>query len=371
MTGIIKREGGRTWIEGVPDRKVGLLWDMWLRAEHILLEHRGVEADFNELLAVSGEAFNLCHGTDWELRTGMSIPTDPLSDTAKAYGFECGWLPPRWHSEMRKLPEDERAKLLNEFLEEIFSRIDAGHPVILGGAYGECGSWRAVVGCDRENMQICYIGGDEPYDWTDIFGPKLREWGFWDMQVRGAVRPMFYGGWLNNTVFFLGEKTAEVTEEERAVQTLGRAVSLHSADEFGTDWYGGVTYSFGAQAYEKWAENLRKLDYSADLEKAKKREGDFFDMRNMGIQIDQIVRGRGAAAEFSEKAAGLFPQAREHLLDAAQSYRREAEIAGSLDDSESWLSDRQNCLLGADTVMEMLDNERAAVAQLEKALTLI
>ena len=84
----VKRENGRVWVTGVPDIQMAGDFPR-LVGMQILLKHRGEEATLDELMAHSGDAFNLCHATKWELRAGLSIPTDPLSNVARAYGYAC------------------------------------------------------------------------------------------------------------------------------------------------------------------------------------------------------------------------------------------------------------------------------------------
>jgi len=379
----VKREGGKVWIEGVPEIKMSEK-QMRLQGMEILLKHRGEQTSLDELLVYSGEAFHLCHGTKWELRTGLNTPVNPWNAAAETYGYACCWTEPSWFFVMTGLKTEDRWKKTNAFLDQIWAEIDAGRPVLLGGCYGECDAWRVVVGYDRENKKVCYMGAEKPYEWTDLTDDKVKELGFWDAQVRGPIdaKTFGYGGWLANAAFLLGEKEADRSEKEKGVMALKRAVKMFRADAFQTGWYGGVTYYFGEKAYEAWASELSELDYPADLKKAGPKPSDAYDMNTIDGQVQTIVTGRTAAVEFCEKAAAQFPKAaQDHLLAAAGHYREEAAIARQAfepftkaiteEARAAWLSDKANRKAGAAAIRRMLAEERLAIAEIEKALAAI
>ena len=375
----VKRGDGRVRIEGVPNIKMTEGWPR-IRGMEILLKHRGEKASLDEIMVYSGDAFNLCHASQWELRGGLSIPTEPLANVAEAYGYSSRWTAPSWFHELRALEMPERWRKSEEFLEQLWEQIDAGYPVLIGGAYGECGAWRVIVGYDRDNKQLCYVGGKKAYEWTDLIDPKVKELGFWDSQVRGAIRPNFFGGWQCNAAFLMGEKTSNPTEETKVLTGLGRAVEMFHAPEFKTNLYGGVTYYFGEKAYQEWANDLEELDYPADLKKPRPKLPERYDMSNFGGQVSNIVQGRARAAKFCEKAAKVMPQAKPQLLAAAKAYREEVAIAkkafpafltGTDKQREAWLSKEASREKGVEAIREMLAQERAAIAQIEKALAAI
>jgi len=386
-------DGERVKIEGVPDHKIGRGWHMLLEGMQILLEHRGEKPTLNELMAYSGDAFNLCHGTQWELRIPLAVPTDTLTNVAKAYGYAARWIPPRWFHEVNKLDKKAKQRLADEYLGQIWQEVDRGRPVLMGGAYGECGDWRVVVGYDPGKELICYVGGDSPYDWTAWADPKVKEFGFWDSQVRGPLRPGFFGGWQANTAFLLQGKQTDVSPRDRCVAALERAVALFGGGAHATDAYGGVTYSFGQEAYEQWGKDLHELTYPADLAGAEKRTGDFYVLNTLLTQVDQIVRGRTAAAEFCEQAAEELSEGGRQLGVAERHYHREVQIArdklgvflqsktsppddtkawrdaGLTDAAKKWLTSEASREAGVAAIEAMLVEERAAVAAIAEALT--
>jgi len=379
----VKREGGQVWIERVPCVSIGDVNDDWtalLRGMHLLLTHRGEKATLDEIMACSGDAFSLCHSEHWELRTLHTVPTDTLSNVAKAYGYAGRWIPPRFFWELKRLNKEDRKAASDKFVAQIWREVDSGRPVLMGGTHGQCASWRAVVGYDRDKQRICYAGGPADrgrHEWTDLIDPKVKELGFWDMQIRGTTRPKHYGGWIANTAFLLGEKKTDVPDVQRIGMALQRAVELHNAKPFSTTGYGGVTYYFGAQAYEQWAKDLHELDYPADAKKPRPKLPECYDMSQMWFQADQIVRGRSAAAKLCERAADVLTEAKIHLVAAARAYREEAAIArdafaallsGDDEQRDAWQSDEAKREAGVAAIGKMLEKERAAVTEIKKAL---
>jgi len=389
----VRRGRGRVWIEGVPDRPVGFHWDALLRGLQIILEHRGDGATLNELMAYSGDAFNLCHGSNWQGVAYLCIPTNPVANVANAYGYDYTCLHNGYGRErMDRLSVAERRQLTGELLDRIWAEIDAGRPALVGGCNdGSCGDWSVVAGYDRENMMMSHIGIGKACRWIGVRGfsanPDFEEdrqrgvEGFWNGRFRGTIRENFVGGWQCNPAFLLGRKIDRPRAKQSAAAALKRAVELHRAPMHHIGWWGGVDYCFGRQAYEKWAEELRDLDYPADLGKQLPDGAyDWYEMGNMDTQAGQILRGRAAAADFCEKSAELLPGAKNHLHDAARSYRTEAEIArtalgvflpahdGNDAPRRAWLSHNASRQEGARAIHEMLKEERAAVAEIEKAL---
>ena len=161
----VKHEGTRVWIEGVPSVKLGHLGDDWmlqLRAMQILLAHRGEQMNLDELLVSSGEAFNLCHSDHWELRTYLALPVDPLGETARTYGYDSRWLTGGQFHQMKAQGVDACLTQTRAALEELWSELDAGRPVLVSGIDGHCGNWYVAAGCDRASDQMYYSGGQEP-----------------------------------------------------------------------------------------------------------------------------------------------------------------------------------------------------------------
>jgi len=376
----VKREGSKVWIEGVPNMPVGKgrEWDGLLKGLRLLTAHRGDDVTLEELMALSGDAFHICFGTKWQERTSHKMPTDPLVNAAGAMGYACRWTTQsRYHRQFGAMTSQQRGASAREYLQEVHSQIDAGMPVLFGGVYGMCGDWRAAVGYDPAEDLICYVGDvKKPYDWTDVYDKKVLsdEFGYWDAQLRGTVRPGFTGGWIGNTAFLLGEKTRDVPEAEQVMTALSRAVQLHRASSHPR---GDDTFYFGARAYEQWAKALHELVYPADFDRLRGDNPESYDFSTMGYLADQIVRGRSAAAAYCERAAGLWPVAEDHLLAAAKAYREEATIAqetfgvfltGTEAQREAWLSDEAMREAGVTAVAEMLEKEQLAIQHIQVAL---
>ncbi|MFH0965049.1 MAG: M56 family metallopeptidase [Planctomycetota bacterium] len=379
----VKREGSKVWIEGVPDRPVGSGWDMLLRGAGVLLTHRGEKTDLNELMVFSGDAFSLCFASHWQGIAYLCVPTDTLANVARAYGYKSRWLFSRVPQ-----PSEKHQDKAREILHQLWSEIDQGRPVLVGGCADEgCTSWSVVTGYDPDSRQMCHVGIGQANRWTGIRGlnielnPEEGETGFWNGRMRGTVLASFVGGWQANPAFLLGNKADVPSARDNALAALERAVEVFVAPEHHIDYWGGVTYWFGQEAYEHWAEALDRLDYPADLEKPRPdRADDWYDLGNMDYLADAIVRGRSAAADFCEEAAHLLPAGAQQLKTAAKCYREEVVIArktfaafmpmydGNDAPRDAWLSDEGQRSAGVAAIRDMLPKERAAVAAIEKAL---
>jgi beta-lactamase regulating signal transducer with metallopeptidase domain len=382
-------EGTRVEIEGVPARDLGIGWDMLLRGLQVLLEHRGVEAELPELMALSGDAFNLCHASHWQDIAYLCAPTDTLANAGVAYGFGHEWLSSSVYShEMTGLPLAERERRTGQILERIHGELSAGRPVLVGGSGdGGCPYWAVVVGYDGDGPSLCHIGDGEPYTWMGVRGlasdlsPAAGRSGYWNGRVRGAIEPGFVGMWRNNPAFVLGDRGEPPAGRERVLAALQRAVEVHRAPRHHIDYWGGVDYYFGEEAYARWAEALAELDYPADLDGPRPEDAyDWYRMGNIDTQVDQVVRGRSAAAEFCESAAAVLAESAGDLRAAARHYREQVAIArdafrvfipphdGNDGARVAWLSSERAREEGAAAVRRMLESERAAVARIERVL---
>jgi CubicO group peptidase (beta-lactamase class C family) len=376
--GNVRREGGRVWIEGLPDEKIGGGWLAMLRGVGVLLKHRGEEVTEAELLAYSGDAFHLCFADKWQYMGYMAIPTDIVANVLSACGYEGGLR----HSEPMPKGAAAQEAVTAKVLERFRAEIEAGRPVLVGGSSdGGCCDWSVVVGYEKPTGKLCHMGIGKPYRWTGVRGIDFpldgkRMATCWNSQTRGTAKPNFVGGWIDNAHVILGRKAARPDERTRAIAVLQRAVQLHRAPTHDPRW--GWKFHFGAKAYQKWAEAMDKLDYPADTKKPQpKHVWGLYDIGEMARMADTIVRGRAAAADFCEKAARILPKAKDGLLAAAKAYREEVSLArktfevfltASEEDQKAWLSQEANREAGAVAIRQMLEKERAAVAVIEKAL---
>lgn len=384
----VRRVGDRVWIEGVPPGDVGAGGEFFVKGVTVLLRHRGEKTSLNEVMALSGDAFNFCYGSNWHGSSHLMIPTDTLANVASAYGHEHRWLVttnennPRgidraWHL---GLGREKELALANETLDQIFAQIDMGRPVMVGGgADATCETWSVVVGYDRSKREMCHIGIGEPYRWAPV--EQLEDgYTFWTGRMRGTAVPGSVGGFEANPAFILGTKGDAPPQDRVYKAALWRAIDLFRAPPHHIDHWGGVTFYFGEQAYEKLAEALEALDYPADTNRPRPEGAyNWYEVEDIGYWVQLIAKGRSAAAEFCERAAGALPEARSHLNAAAELYRTEVDTAQTAfpmflewDEkaARAWLSDRDKCSVGAVAVREMLAKERAAIAEIEKALVL-
>ncbi|MFH1572156.1 MAG: hypothetical protein ABIL09_29470, partial [Gemmatimonadota bacterium] len=260
-----------------------------------------------------------------------------------------------------------RRALTRAVLERLRSEVDAGRPPLVGGVSRQgCGNWSLVVGYDRDVTELCHNGldGEPAGTWSPIRGLTApisdRDGlaGYWNGRPRGTVVPGYHGGWLVNPAFLLGDRGPAPDLPELAGTVLRRALDFHRAPS--VRFFGGPHY-FGAEAYDRWIAALPAMDGPADL------------------VLDEVVRGRAAAAAFCERTAGQLPAAATHLDGAAAMYRAEVAAARSAfadlipfrwdnPARAAWGSPSQRTA-AARAVTRMLDHERAAAASLEAALS--
>ena len=193
--------------------------------------------------------------------------------------------------------------------------MDKGWPVLVGGASHQgCGNWSLVIGYDQSHTELCHNGldGEPPGTWSPIRGlvgpinDRDGAPGYWNGRPRGTVVPGFHGGWLVNPVFAVRDQGPRPAPRDLALTVLRRAVALHNAaavQVFGRRHY------FGAEAYRQWLAALPTMAGPADL------------------ILDELVRGRAAAAAFCESACTWLPQGAAELRQAAAAYRQEVATA--------------------------------------------
>lgn len=377
-------DGGRVWIPDVPDARISTGWDVLMRALHALLAYRGEKVTLDALMAHSGDAFNLCHASNWQADAALCVPTATVANAAAAFGYPAETLDSGYTAEgMDALRRDGRMELTRAALERIYAEIDAGRPVLVGGAEEHCECWSLVVGYDREHDLLCHIGSGEAYRWTPISGVAPgavdAERGYWIGCCRGAVRAGFVGGWVCNPAFLIGERSECAPDRlQMTLSALRRGVELHTAAKHHVDCSDGVDYFFGAEAYEQWALALDTLDYPADLEMpVPDGARDWYAMGNMHVQVDQIMRGRAAAAEFCRYATVLMRRSADRLLAAADAYDRECAVAaerlpaftgGTEHNRVEWLKDARCRSEGAQAIRAMLEEEVHAVNEIGDAV---
>ncbi len=360
----------RVVLAGVPHEPLVYGWDCALRGLHLLLQHRGETISLAALSVLSGDAFNLCFATGPDTYPELLIPTDPLANAAAALGYPHEWLitssARRGHLTGVEPDPALRRDLTLAVLQRIQAQIDVGRPVLVGGASRlGCGNWSLVIGYDRGNSELCHnaLDGEPAGTWAGIRGLTVplndRDGlaGYWNGRPRGTVVPGFAGGWLVNPAFVLGDLRGRPDAGQTARAVLQRAVALHQADP--VLFFGGLHY-FGAGAYQQWEAAAPTMSDPGDL------------------MLDELVRGRAAAADFCEQATGWLPGAAAALSHAAAAYRREVQIAQAafadfipfrwdnpMRDAWGTLTERG---VAARTMAMLLAQEQDAVAAIQRAL---
>ncbi len=389
----VEKIDGKTLISKFPSCAMDNYPASMLQGLKLILEYYGEKPSIGELMVYSGDAFNLCHATNWELRTALSIPTDTMANAVSAYGFKGKWTGPEFCWTFNKMSKQEKQEKGEKFIAAMLSEIKNGRPVLYGGANGQCGNWRVLTGYDKEEDNVLLAGYGPELKWLPLHDPKVKKIGFWDAQVRGTVRGGFYGGWLANAAFIPGKPGKKPEYKKSAKAALKQAVEIFNAPAFSTKAYGDVTYSFGQEAYLKMAINLQSLDYPATVrrEEADGNPYGFYDMSNLSWQINQIIAGRTAAAEFCIKAAEAFPESARNLKTAATAYRQEVALAQKFfkpfiktkkfnpgdeqwrdailyADAKKFLSSPTKRKAGAEAIRQMLEYEQKAVEEISRML---
>ncbi len=391
----IKEDGGRVWIEGVPQEHFDIHWDMHARAARSLMEYREVPLTLAQVLAYSGDAFNLCHASHFQGTAYLGAPHDPMRSLAHALGFEYSALSDGHSGAMRGKSKGKRPQHTQAALDQIAAEVKAGRPVLVGGTEDHCGTWTLAVGYDADTQQFCHVGtGGNPaetaYRWVKIRGVAPgsvdETFGVMDGRVRGMVHEGRLFGWHANAAYLFKRRIPDPpTPGERAIDTLQLAVRLHHAPSVSRRNWGGVDYHFGKHAYEAWADELEPLDFPGVLKGPYETNGvepayDWYEMGNMDMQIDQIVVGRSAAAAFCNEAAAALPQVEGPLGVAAQQYRAQVALAqeafaafiprfnGKDRPRTDYLSNPDRCRAGAAAIRALLKHEQTAITAIEEAL---
>ena len=391
----VREDGERVWIEGVTQAHFDIHWDMHARAARTLLEHREVPLSLAQVLAYSGDAFNLCHASHFQGTAYLGAPHDPMGSLAQALGFEYTVLSDGYSGAMRGKSTEKSVELTQTALGQIGAEIRAGRPVLVGGTEDHCGTWTLAVGYDAAAQQFCHVGtGGNPaepaYRWVKIRGVAPgsvdEAFGVMDGRVRGMVHKGRLFGWQANAAYLFKKRLPDPpTSSERAIATMQLAVRLHRAPSVSRRNWGGVDYRFGKQAYETWAHELAQLDYPAVLKGPHETNGvepayDWYEMGNMDMQVDQIVVARAAAAAFCDEVAAALPQVARPLAVAAQQYRAQVTLAqdafaafiprfnGNDQPRTAYLSDPSRRRAGAAAIRTMLKHEQTAIAAIEEAL---
>jgi len=386
-----ERDSQRVTIQGVPHGRFDIHWDMPVRAMETLLSFRGIRAERDELLTVSGDALGICHASHWQGTAYLCTPTNPVRNMAEGYGFHYSstHMGPTGALLSGKT-RDERMALTREVLDHIHTEIDAGRPVLVSGAEAHCGSSSLVVGYQKDRDWLCHVGDGRAYRWTPLRGVADEavdsDFGLMDGRCRGTVTQGFVGGWQASPAYLIGEQLSAPTERDRLLGAMKLAVELHRAPTADIWNWGGVTYYFGADAFEKWSHEMAQLDYPNDLDGPYETNGvenayDWYEMGNMDIQVDQIVTGRSAAASYFRRSASLLKApARKSIVNAAEFYEAEVDLArqafspfiprfnGDDGPREAWLSDASKRKSGSEAAMQILEKEKAAIAAMEMAL---
>lgn len=366
----IHRQGDRVWLDGVPHEEMVYSWDCSLRGLHAMLVDRGMAITLDELMALSGDVFFICFARDNNTFPELVMPTDPMKNVADALGYDSQWLitdsKHRAHLIKSEPDIEKRRAMTQQIVDKIIEQVDAGRPPLVAGASQMgCGNWSLITGYDRKNQQFCHNGlhGHPAMTWHNIRGLSYKlndedgELGYWNGRPRGTVLPGFQGGWLVNPVFILGDQTSTPDAHHVALTVLRRALDLYHAKPI--HLFGGMHY-FGKEAYQQWIDAIITMPNPQDL------------------VLDLVLRGRIAAAKYCRKIMPLFPDDKQALEQAADSYDKLVDIVNNAfadlipfdwDNPKrtAWGSNEQR-QQQADALKQMLALEQAAIEAIRRIL---
>ena len=326
----VKREAGRVWIEGMEEVDWGGSFftreDSQVRCLTEYLKCAGLEVDYVEVMGLSGAAFKVTMSPTLfvaEIHSEMGMDWDEAMSRIWGIAYDAS----AFSFNAEKNP-DWREELLAAARESI----GRGLPLFYMN-----GEWNLLVGYREDGFAfVCkaYAGGKAQYE---------------DMETPGG----FVGeAWFASV---LREAGNPAPRRESILQSLRGAIDLATkpAEKGGERCYG-----FGA--YETWIAGLEE-----------DREGT--SLHGNAFSYSQLLTSRRAAAEYLRRVADeLGGDAALPLRAASERYDG---IAQRLDDGrdcvkhpwdEAWTP--ENRTKEAGMLRDSLEDERAAVAEIRKAL---
>ena len=276
--GMVKREGDRVQIEGVP-----VLWwgnakaCTWAGATEAALAPTAHPYSYAQIMEMSALAFRARWFRD---KAGKgwcpSSAVGELGDEYQLFFRECGW---QWRTEVRGGGAD-----MTPLVPDVVKSIDAGLPVVcyddhldMAVAFGYTGGGKTLLFRD-------YHAGDKE---LDLPANKL--------------------GWL---LYFPTAFTAAMPEREAALESLKLAVRNWTRDPMPGG--NGGAYLYGRSALEGWAEDIGKADSCTPAE----REKLFFLGWFCFDALDDASRSQKSFLDNVAKALG--GKAADHLRSAAE-----------------------------------------------------
>ncbi len=314
--------------------------DPVLEAPRVALNIIGEPYDSSYILGISGAVFRtwihkkLCPSS-WDSCAGHCWPWGP-EPVLKTFGYK--------FQRIRRDSSDTKG--IQEAWQKVKETLDAGKPVMCFDPIGGMG-WGVIIGYDEE-QGIYYVRtpGDEGVEPSsspiDKFGRR---------------------SWL--LIYLIGEKTKDLDAREAELNSLRQAIQHAKSQERA---HAG-DYSPGFLGYETW---IRFLE-SDEMERDPPPWG-----LNNWYNLYVLSHARPLAAEYLKTLAKKYgPKTAKHLTEAAECYSKESALFVELSQffpkgrEQETLKNPENRSKAADLLKQALKLEKAAIAELEKALQAI
>jgi len=404
----VQREGGKVWIDyavDVHEHSLSGLSHIYRIAD--VLRYYGKDVDMDWLMGVSGEAFAYYYSPDGTYLTPFVHSWDSALAALEAYGFEGEW-------------RFEKGADVEPSLRAIRAEIEAGRLVLApgikasaNGINSRCHWWFIVNGVDVEAREVSLVRTrDRTADFIDLpYGDSRdpREHPRWYGIVRTAAgMDTHYGAGqgADNPLLFVRRAGQAPDPSAVADRAMQRAVRSAREEPVELRGWGGGTYLAGTAALERLLADLKsaKGDGVEEFKRLNPVKGDpFGGVHEELVHLRLLSERRRAAGAFLRRADAHLPEAaRPHTNAAAAKYDEVSHLAleafelrhGPVadhdqiqsmvreetfgDDVPEWaafwkradenLADAEKRKELARLIEGALDAERAAVAEIEKAL---
>ena len=242
--------------------------------------------DYDRLLVASGEATAAMGSDVYHSATFLASPYDPLPAAAASLGYQIRRARPADFGAAREL---------------ITAELEAGRPVLAGGAVGAYGpaEWGLVTGCDRSLPWLRVTGyGHSGSRWLVARGePGAHGHQPWRGGVRGLLAET-NRLWFDCPLVLLGEPGGRPVEDDVAARALENCYRTMRAETHHIGYWGCVSFRFGIEALRQLSDELPGLDYPAILDAPQPPDSeDWYDLPSaLSAVCDLVRRGRAAAA---------------------------------------------------------------------------
>ena len=343
-------------IEGIP--RQGDQGTDYMESLQAVLSYKGENVSVDHLMGVSGDAFRIYYSADASPWLSRNVYPEDLLGVACAalgYTYACGY----------NMPPDSSVAWLEGW-------ISGGYPV-LACVSQEMPSWGIITGYE-DSCKVLWVRTREAH--TKIDGE--RHWSGWWIGRGNSF-------WTHRPMFVVGDRKEPPPPREVIRASLEKAVAMAHKDTLIVSSFWGEQEMYGGlRAYEELLEDLG----SQGEQLGRRRRARGQRRRGMGMlkeyYLETLTRCRRAASVYlksaadhfegpekaaMEKAAACYQKAFRHLKEAQKALpsgdRRERAV-----DPKEWPDLKKQMDRARQAIQQAYDQERTAVAFLEKVLQL-